>query len=40
MTVEYVVLEKIGKNATNTNYKGFLYFSEDAQKKPVKKIKF
>jgi hypothetical protein len=30
MAIEYVVLEKIGKNTTNTNYKGFVYFSEEA----------
>jgi hypothetical protein len=40
MSIEYIVLEKIGKNLTNSNYKGYIYLSEDPKKKPIRKIRF
>lgn len=40
MSVDYVVLEKVGKNPTASIYNGNIYFIEDTTKTPVNKISF
>lgn len=36
---EYVVIEKLGKHATNSNYQGYIYFSEHpSTTQPLRKV--
>jgi hypothetical protein len=40
MTVEHIVLEKVGNSPTVLKYKGVIYFSENPSKIPVNKVIF
>jgi hypothetical protein len=38
MSIEYIVLEKIGKNLTNSNYKSYIYLSEDQKRNQLVRL--